>query len=194
MNKLGARHTVAACYIGYITQAIVNNFAPLLFLTFQEDFSLSLTVIGTLVTVNFGVQLLVDLISSKIVDKLGYRPCMVAAHLFAAAGLCMLAFLPRLLPLPAAGLFIASAVYAVGGGLIEVLISPTIEACPSKNKKASMSMLHSFYCWGRSPSSPCPRCSFGRLASAAGMCWHISGRRCRCATPSISCSCPSFRW
>ena len=105
MNKLGARHTVAACYIGYITQAIVNNFAPLLFLTFQEEFSLSLTVIGTLVTVNFGVQLLVDLISSKIVDKLGYRPCMVAAHLFAAAGLCMLAFLPRLLPLPAAGEF-----------------------------------------------------------------------------------------
>lgn len=149
MNKLGARHTVAACYIGYITQAIVNNFAPLLFLTFQEEFSLSLTLIGTLVTVNFGVQLLVDLISSKIVDKLGYRPCMVAAHLFAAAGLCMLAFLPRLLPMPAAGLFIASAVYAVGGGLIEVLVSPTIEACPSKNKKASMSMLHSFYCWGQ---------------------------------------------
>ena len=149
MNKLGARHTVAACYIGYITQAIVNNFAPLLFLTFQEEFSLSLTLIGTLVTVNFGVQLLVDLISSKFVDKIGYRPCMVAAHLFAAAGLCMLAFLPRLLPLPAAGLFIASAVYAVGGGLIEVLISPTIEACPSKNKKASMSMLHSFYCWGQ---------------------------------------------
>lgn len=149
MNRLGVRHTVSACYIGYITQAIVNNFAPLLFLTFQNEFNVSLTLIGTMITVNFGVQLLVDLISSKIVDKIGYRPCMVAAHLFAAAGLCLLAVLPRVLPVPAVGLFAASAIYAVGGGLIEVLVSPVVEACPSKNKKAAMSMLHSFYCWGQ---------------------------------------------
>lgn len=147
--RLGVGHTKSACYLGYITQAIVNNFAPLLFLTFQSDFGISLTVIGMMITVNFGVQLLVDLVSSRIVDKLGYRPCMVAAHLLAAAGLLLLALLPNVLPQPAVGLFAASAVYAVGGGLLEVLVSPVIEGCPSKNKQAAMSMLHSFYCWGQ---------------------------------------------
>ena len=149
MSGLGARHTVAACYLGYVTQAIVNNFAPLLFVTFQTEFDLSLTLIGLLVTVNFGVQLCVDLLSAKFVDKLGYRPCMIAAHLFAAAGLLLLALLPNVLPQPAVGLFLGSAVYAVGGGLIEVLVSPVVEACPTKNKKAAMSLLHSFYCWGQ---------------------------------------------
>lgn len=148
MKTLSARHTVAACYFGYITQAIVNNFAPLLFVTFQTTFDVSLTLLGMLITVNFGVQLCVDLLSAKIVDKLGYRPCMVAAHLFVSAGLLLLAFLPGVLPLPVVGLFIGSSVYAVGGGLIEVLVSPVVESCPARNKKAAMSMLHSFYCWG----------------------------------------------
>ena len=148
MSKLGSRHTVAACYLGYVTQAIVNNFAPLLFVTFQSEFGVSLTLLGMLVTVNFGVQLCVDLLAAKFVDKIGCRPCMVAAHLFAAAGLLLLAFLPGILPVPVVGLFIGSAVYAVGGGLIEVLVSPVVEACPTKNKRAAMSMLHSFYCWG----------------------------------------------
>ena len=149
MRQLGVRHTVAACYTGYITQAIINNFAPLLFVTFNTDYGISLTLIGTMITVNFGVQLLVDLLSAKFVDKIGYRPCMVAAHVFAGGGLILLAVLPNVLPVPVVGLFLASAVYAVGGGLIEVLVSPVIEACPSKNKKAAMSLLHSFYCWGQ---------------------------------------------
>lgn len=148
MKALSSRHTVTACYVGYITQAIVNNFAPLLFVTFQTAFDVSLTLLGMLITVNFGVQLCVDLLSAKIVDKLGYRPCMVAAHLFVAAGLLLFALLPGSLPQPVVGLFIGSGVYAVGGGLIEVLVSPVVESCPTKNKKAAMSMLHSFYCWG----------------------------------------------
>ena len=148
MKALSSRHTVTACYVGYITQAIVNNFAPLLFVTFQTAFDVSLTLLGMLITVNFGVQLCVDLLSAKIVDKLGYRPCMVAAHLFVAAGLLLFALLPGILPQPFVGLFIGSGVYAVGGGLIEVLVSPVVESCPTKNKKAAMSMLHSFYCWG----------------------------------------------
>lgn len=149
MRRLGVRHTFIACYVGYITQAIINNFAPLLFVTFNTEYGVSLTLIGTMITVNFGMQLLIDLLSAKFVDKIGYRPCMIAAHIFAGAGLILLAFLPDLLPSPAAGLFIASAVYAVGGGLIEVLVSPVVEACPSDDKKSAMSLLHSFYCWGQ---------------------------------------------
>lgn len=149
MKKLGSGHTLAACFVGYITQAIVVNFAPLLFVTFNQSYGISLTLIGLMITVNFGVQLLVDLISAKFVDKLGYRPCAVAAHLFCCAGLVLLAILPNVLPSPAAGLFIASAVYAAGGGLIEVLISPIVEACPYQKKKSVMSLLHSFYSWGQ---------------------------------------------
>lgn len=149
MKTLRSGHTLAACFIGYITQAIVVNFAPLLFVTFHSQYGISLTVIGLSITVNFGVQLLVDLLSSKLVDKIGYRPCAVAAHLFSGIGLLLLAFLPELLPVPAVGIFIASAIYAMGGGLIEVLISPIVEACPFKNKKSVMSLLHSFYSWGQ---------------------------------------------
>lgn len=149
MKKLGVNHTLGACYIGYITQAIVVNFAPLLFVTFVADYNISLTLIGAMITVNFGVQLLVDLASSLFVDKIGYRPCLFAAHGFACVGLLLLAFLPDLLPVPWAGLFIASAVYAVGGGLLEVLVSPVTEALPFEDKKAKMSLLHSFYSWGQ---------------------------------------------
>ena len=141
-------HTVYAAYIGYITQAIINNFAPLLFLTFESSYSIPLSKITLLVTVNFGIQLLVDLLCAKIVDKIGYRPCIVAAHLFAGAGLICLGILPDILPDPYIGIIIAIALYAVGGGLTEVLISPIVEACPSERKEAAMSLLHSFYCWG----------------------------------------------
>lgn len=149
MKKLGSGHTLAACFAGYITQAIVVNFAPLLFLTFNQSYGISLTLIGLMITVNFGVQLTVDLLATKFVDTIGYRPCAVAAHVFCCAGLVLLAFLPDVLPSPAAGLFIASAVYAAGGGLIEVLISPIVEACPFERKKSVMSLLHSFYSWGQ---------------------------------------------
>ena len=149
MKKLGSAHTLAACFIGYITQAIIVNFAPLLFLTFNQSYGISLTLIGLMITVNFGVQLTVDLLATKFVDKIGYRPCILAAHIFCCAGLVMLALLPNVLPVPAVGLFLASAVYAAGGGLIEVLISPIVEACPYEKKKSVMSLLHSFYSWGQ---------------------------------------------
>lgn len=141
-------HSIYASYIGYITQAVINNFAPLLFLTFQHDFQISLDKIALIVTVNFGIQLIVDLLAAKYVDRIGYRKTVVAAHLFAAAGLIGLAFFPYMLPLPYLGILAATAVYAVGGGLIEVLISPIVEACPTDAKEAAMSLLHSFYCWG----------------------------------------------
>ena len=141
-------HTLYASYIGYITQAIVNNFAPLLFLTFQSTLGISLDRIALLVTLNFGVQLLVDLSAARFVDRIGYRTAIVAAHLFAVAGLVGLAVLPSLLPSPYAGLLLSVVCYAIGGGLIEVLISPIVEACPTARKEAAMSLLHSFYCWG----------------------------------------------
>lgn len=142
------RHTQYASYLGYITQAIVNNLAPLLFLIFQDVFQIPLESITLLVTVNFCVQLFVDLISARFVDKIGYRPCIVAAHVFAAAGLVGLGLFPRIFPEPFFGLLVAVFLYAIGGGLIEVLVSPIVEACPTENKAGVMSLLHSFYCWG----------------------------------------------
>ncbi|HIU46249.1 MAG TPA: MFS transporter [Candidatus Fimadaptatus faecigallinarum] len=141
-------HTLYACYTGYITQAIVNNFAPLLFLTFQGEFGLTLDMVALLVAVNFGTQLVVDYLSARVVDRIGYRPCIIAAHLFSALGLIGLAVLPGLVPGAYAGLIAAVILYAIGGGIIEVLISPIVEACPTERKEAAMSLLHSFYCWG----------------------------------------------
>ncbi len=140
-------HTIYASYLGYITQAIVNNFAPLLFLTFMSDFDLTLEMITLITTVNFAVQLTVDAVAARIVDRIGYRPCIVAAHVAAAAGLVGLALFPAIMP-PFAGIMLAVVLYAIGGGIIEVLISPIVEACPTERKAAAMSLLHSFYCWG----------------------------------------------
>lgn len=142
------KHTLNACYLGYITQAIVNNFAPLLFLTFQKSYGVSLGKISLLVSLNFGIQLIVDFLSAKFVDKIGYRTCIVTAHLCAGAGLIAMAVLPQILSNSFAGLLAAVILYAIGGGLIEVLISPIVEACPTDRKEAAMSLLHSFYCWG----------------------------------------------
>lgn len=142
-------HTISACFIGYVVQAIIVNFAPLFFLTFQTSYHIPLSRITMLVTVNFGVQLLVDLISAGFVDKIGYRASMLLAHLTAAGGLILLAFLPDALPDPFLGLLIAVVVYAIGGGLLEVLVSPVMESCPTDNKEKAMSLLHSFYCWGQ---------------------------------------------
>lgn len=140
--------TITACFIGYIVQAIVNNFVPLLFLTFHSSYGISLSKITLLVTFNFGVQLLVDLLSIGFIDRIGYRVSMVLAHFFAAAGLAALTVLPEVLPDPFVGILLSVMIYAVGGGLLEVLLSPVVEACPSGNKEAAMSMLHAFYCWG----------------------------------------------
>lgn len=148
MKQPSFRGTIAACYAGYITQAVVNNFLPLLFITLQTTYAITLAQITLLVTVNFLTQLLTDLLSAKYVDRIGYRPAAVAAHILCAAGLVGLAVLPSLLPSPYVGLLVSVVIYAVGGGLIEVLISPIVEACPAENKSAAMSLLHSFYCWG----------------------------------------------
>lgn len=142
------RHTIAASYIGYITQAIVNNFAPLLFVTFHNKYHISLEHLGLLVVVNFGTQLIIDLLSAKYIDRIGYRISIVAAHIFAALGLVCLGILPDLFPHPYTGICIAIVLYGIGGGLTEVLISPIVEACPTDSKSAAMSLLHSFYCWG----------------------------------------------
>lgn len=140
--------TMTACFVGYIVQAIVNNFVPLLFLTFQSNYGIPLSQITLLVTFNFGIQLLVDLLSVGFVDRIGYRASMILAHVMAAAGLILLTILPDMLPSAFTGILIAVMVYAIGGGLLEVLVSPVVEACPSDNKEKAMSMLHSFYCWG----------------------------------------------
>lgn len=142
------KKTKIACYLGFITQAIAANFAPLLFLKFHSDYSISLGNIALISTCFFFTQLLVDLFCAKFVDRIGYRVCIVTSEVCSAMGLAGLAFLPELLPKPFAGIIISVIIYAIGSGLIEVLCSPIVEACPFENKEATMSLLHSFYCWG----------------------------------------------
>ena len=146
--KNNYQKTMYACFTGYIVQAIVNNFVPLLFLTFEKSYHIPLSQITMLITFNFGIQLLVDLLSAGFVDRIGYRVSIVLAHIFSAAGLIGLVILPEIVPNAFVGLLLAVVVYAIGGGLIEVLISPIVESCPSDNKEKAMSLLHSFYCWG----------------------------------------------
>lgn len=152
MNTLTKRityqQTIYACYVGYIVQAIVNNLGPLLFLTFQRTMGISLEKVGLLVTINFGTQIVVDLLSAKYVDRFGYRTAVIFAHAMGAIGLIGMGFFPFLLADPYIGLVLAVMINAVGGGIIEVLISPIVEAAPSKEKEKAMSMLHSFYCFG----------------------------------------------
>lgn len=146
--KTDYRKTMSACFIGYIVQAIVNNFVPLLFVTFQNSYQIPLSKITLLITVNFLIQLLIDLLSAGFIDKIGYRASILLAHICSVAGIVALTVLPELLPDPFMGILISVMIYAIGGGLIEVLISPIVEACPSDNKEKAMSLLHSFYCWG----------------------------------------------
>ena len=141
--------TMYACFIGYIVQAIVNNFVPLLFVTFQTDYRVPLQKITLLITVNFLIQLCVDLLSAGFIDRIGYRASVLLAHGFAAAGLILLTILPDRTADPFEGILLAVVVYALGGGLLEVLVSPILEACPTDNKASAMSLLHSFYCWGQ---------------------------------------------
>ena len=140
--------TLIACYLGFITQAITANFAPLLFLTFHRTYQISLGRIAFISTAFFFTQLLIDLFCAKYVDKIGYRKSVVASEILSAAGLIGLAFLPSLLPDSYVGILISVIIYAMGSGLIEVLVSPIVEACPFDNKDSVMSLLHSFYCWG----------------------------------------------
>lgn len=147
MNN-GFKKTIRSCFVGYIVQAIINNFIPLLFITFQDTYEISLAQVTGLITINFVLQLLLDMASVLFVDKIGYRASILIAHALAAIGLVFLTFMPEIAPTPFIGIVISVAVYAVGSGLIEVLVSPIVEACPTDNKETTMSMLHSAYCWG----------------------------------------------
>lgn len=142
------RKTLIACYLGFITQAIAANFAPLLFLTFHKSLGIPLGKVALVSTAFYFTQLIVDVICAKFVDRIGYRICVVVSEAASAAGLICLAFLPSILPDPFAGIIISVIIYAIGSGLIEVLGSPIVEACPFEHKEAVMSLLHSFYCWG----------------------------------------------
>jgi len=140
--------TMNGCFVGYAVQAIVNNFAPLLFLTFQNTYGIPLAKITLLITVNFILQLTVDLVSVFVIDKIGYRRAMIAAHVFCAAGFILMTVLPELFADAFFGLLISVIIYAIGGGILEVVVSPIAESCPTDNKEKAMSLLHSFYCWG----------------------------------------------
>lgn len=142
------RKTLAACYLGFITQAIVANFAPLLFLTFQNTYGISLEQIALIPVVFYLTQLLIDLGATKFADKIGYRTCVVISQVVSVVGLVLLAVLPEIISVPFWGILIAVVFYAIGSGLVEVLVSPIVEACPFENKDGRMSLLHSFYCWG----------------------------------------------
>jgi len=146
--RLSYRHTLYSSYLGYVTQAIVNNLAPLLFLTFQREWNVTLADLALIISLNFMIQIAVDLIASTFADKVGYRAVAVGAHIFCVAGLISMGILPRVFASPYAGLIVATCLNAVGGGLIEVIISPIVESLPGDKKAASMSLLHSFYCWG----------------------------------------------
>ena len=146
-DRLNHKHTIFACFIAYITQSIVVNFLPLLFLTFCNQFSISLELVTLLITANFLLQMLTDLVATKLVTKIGCRAGMVFANIFAMSGLIAIAFLPLIIK-PFVALVIGVILCAIGSGLVEVLISPIVEVCPTKNKSAMMSFAHSFYCWG----------------------------------------------
>lgn len=147
-SKQNYKKTLAACYLGFVTQAISANFTPLLFLTFKSAYAITLDKIAMIPLVFYLTQLLVDLAATKFADKIGYRACVVASQVLSSAGLVLMAVLPELLPTPFVGILISVVLYAIGSGLIEVLVSPIVEACPFENKDGMMSLLHSFYCWG----------------------------------------------
>ena len=146
--KPNYKSTLHACFLGYITQAVIVNLAPLLFVVFQNDFGLTLTQIGQLVLINFLTQIVTDLAAIRLIEKTGYRAAVMGAHILCAAGLILMSILPFLLP-AYPGLLIAVVLYAIGGGLIEVIISPMVDAIPGDAKASMMSLLHSFYCWGQ---------------------------------------------
>ncbi len=142
------KKTLIACYLGFVTQAIAANFTPLLFVTFKNTYEIGFEMIALIPLIFYLTQLLIDLAATKFVDKIGYRICVISSQVLSAAGLVLMAILPDLLATPFIGILISVVLYAMGSGLIEVLVSPIVEACPFKNKEGMMSLLHSFYCWG----------------------------------------------
>ena len=143
------KYTVLACYIAYLTQALVINFTPLLYVTFQTELGLSLSQISLLIAINFGTQMLTDISSSPIVERIGHRTAVVTAHILCSAGMIGLYVFPAIMHNDFAAIILSTVICGMGGGLIEVMVSPIMEACPTKQKSAQMSLLHSFYCWGQ---------------------------------------------
>lgn len=148
MKPRNYKKTLIACYLGFVTQAISANFTPLLFLTFRSSYGITLEKLAMIPLVFYLTQLLVDLGATKFADRIGYRTCVVTSQVVSGMGLISMAFLPELLSDPFAGILLSVVLYAIGSGLIEVLVSPIVEACPFENKEGTMSLLHSFYCWG----------------------------------------------
>ena len=148
MKKLGYGHTMAASCIGYVVQAMTINYLPLLFVTFNKSYEISFDKISALITITFFIQLTVDLLSPKFIDKISYRVSAILANVLAGTGMMLLAFLPDLMENHFLGILLPMAVMAAGGGVTEVVISPIVEACPGENKNGNMYLLHSFYCWG----------------------------------------------
>lgn len=148
VRRVSFQRTINACFAGYVVQAVVNNFVPLLFVMFQDSYQIPLSKITLLITVNFIFQLVIDILSAGFIDKIGYKTSVIIAHFCAAAGLISLTVLPEVFGDPFVGILVSVMIYAVGGGLLEVLLSPIVEACPTANKEKAMSLLHSFYCWG----------------------------------------------
>ena len=146
--EINYKSTIRSSFMGYVVQAITNNFAPLLFLTFETQYGIPMEQITILITVCFIIQLFVDLASALFVDKIGYRAAALLAHGFASIGLVFLGILPNIMQNAFIGLLISVICYAIGGGLLEVIVSPMVEACPSDNKEKTMGFLHSAYCWG----------------------------------------------
>ena len=145
--KLNANHTVGACFVGIITQALVINFSPLLFLTFENNYGISLSKISTLIAISFITQLLMDFTASKLPNLFNNRKTVVLGQVCSATGLFCLALLPEILP-PFPALIIATVIGAFGSGIIEVMGNPIVESCPVKNKNKLLTFMHSGYCWG----------------------------------------------
>jgi fucose permease len=140
--------TKLAGYVGFVVQAIVNNFLPILFIVFQDIYGLGYEKLGRLIVFNFAIQMFIDFITPKIIHKIGYRSAAFLCQFTACLGLCLMSILPRVMPNPYVAMFISIAVYATGSGLREVILSPMIEMLPTSNKSGNMAVLHSFYCWG----------------------------------------------
>lgn len=147
-NQKKYRKTLIACYLGFITQSIAANFAPLLFVTFMDKYHISFETIALIPLVFYFTQIITDFIATRVVDKIGYRPCIIFSQILSAVGLASLTFLPDIIPIPIIGIIISVLLYSIGSGIVEVLVSPIVEACPFERKEGVMSLLHSFYCWG----------------------------------------------
>jgi fucose permease len=141
--------TYQACALASISQAAVVNLTPLMFIPLQAQYGFSFTMLGALVFINFATQLIVDLICSPILDRLGFRFFAVTGHMCAALGLVMFAAWQWLPFPPFPGFVAATVVFSVGGGMLEVVTSPIINSLPAREKSAVMSLMHGFYSWGQ---------------------------------------------